>query len=99
MVTDAHKSYIGFAKHHNLQHKRIARGKHKNGEYHINDVSNYHNSLKDFVRHFNGISARYLANYLNRFSWIKSGTDNNLLIKNCLLGWHKSSVKIQRFQN
>ena len=86
LVTDSHKSYIQFAKNHNLQHKRIARGKHKNGEYHINNVSNYHKGLKDFVRHFNGISTRYLTNYLNWFSWIKSGADNNLLIKDCLFG-------------
>ncbi len=86
LVTDSHKSYIQFAKNHNLQHKRIANGKHKNGEYHINNVNNYHRGLKDFVRHFNGISTRYLANYLNWFSWIKSGADNNLLIKDCLFG-------------
>lgn len=85
-VTDSHKSYIQFAKNHNLQHKRIANGKHKNGEYHINNVNNYHRGLRDFVRHFNGISTRYLANYLNWFSWIKSGADNNLLIKDCLFG-------------
>ena len=85
LVTDSHKSYIQFAKNHNLQHKRIATGKHKNGEYHINNVNNYHKGLKDFVRHFNGISTKYLTNYLNWFSWIKSGADNNLLIKDCLL--------------
>lgn len=85
LVTDSHKSYIQFAKNHNLQHKRIANGKHKNGEYHINNVNNYHRGLKDFVRHFNGISTKYLVNYLNWFSWIKSGADNSTLIKNCLL--------------
>ncbi|MBE6443172.1 MAG: IS1595 family transposase [Alphaproteobacteria bacterium] len=87
LVTDSHKSYIGFAKNHNLQHKRIARGKYKNGIYHINNVNNYHKGLKDFIRPFNGISTRYLTNYLNWFSWIKSGADNNLLIKDCLFGF------------
>lgn len=87
LVTDSHKSYIGFAKSHNLQHKRIASGKHKNGEYHINNVNNYHKGLKDFVRHFNGISTKYLTNYLNWFSWIKFGADNNLLVKDCLFGF------------
>jgi len=83
LVTDSQKSYIQFAKNHNLRHKRIETGKHKNGEYHINNVNNYHKGLKDFVRHFNGISTQYLTNYLNWFSWIKSGADNKLLIKDC----------------
>lgn len=42
---------------------------------------------KDFIRPFNGISTRYLTNYLNWFSWIKLGADNNLLIKDCLFGF------------
>lgn len=67
LVTDFHKSYIQFAKNHNLQHKRIARSKHKNEEYHINNVNNYHKGLKDFLRHFNGISTKYLINYMNWF--------------------------------
>jgi len=63
-----------------------ASDKHKNGIYHINNVNNYHSGLKDFVRQFKGISTKYLDNYLNWFSWIRKGGDNNLLVKECLLG-------------
>lgn len=85
-VTDSHHSYMKFAKNHNLKHKRIATGKHKNGIYHINNVNSYHSGLKDFVRQFKGISTKYLDNYLNWFSWIRKGGDNNLLVKECLFG-------------
>ena len=86
LVTDYHKSYIKFAESHHLQHKRIARGKYKNGEYHINNVNSYHKGFKDFMKSFNGVSTRYLANYINWFSWIRKGGDNSLLVKDCLLG-------------
>ena len=85
LVTDSHKSYIQFAKNHNLQHKRIATGKYKNGIYHINNVNNYHKGLKDFLRGFNGISTKYLTNYLNWFAWQRSGKDDVLLIRECLI--------------
>lgn len=34
ICTDSHKSYIQFAKDLHLDHKRIPRGKHKEGIYH-----------------------------------------------------------------
>ena len=49
-------------------------------------VWEYHSGLKDFVRQFKGISTKYLDNYLNWFSWIRKGGDNNLLVKECLFG-------------
>lgn len=86
LVTDSCKSYIKFAENHNLQLKQIARGKHKNGEYHINTVNAYHKGLKQFLMKFNGISTKYLNNYLNWFQWLRTGLDNNVLIENYLLG-------------
>lgn len=43
ICTDSHKSYIQFAKDLALDHKRIMRGHHKNGIYHINSE---HSKLK-----------------------------------------------------
>lgn len=86
LVTDSCKSYIKFAGVHSLQLKQIARKKHKNGEYHINNVNAYHKGLKHFLMKFNGISTKYLNNYLNWFTWTRTGLDNSKLIKQCLLG-------------
>lgn len=86
LVTDSCKSYIRFAEEHNLQLKQITRKKHKNGKYHINNVNAYHKGLKKFLLKFNGISTKYLNNYLNWFSWTRTGLDNSKLIKQCLLG-------------
>lgn len=35
LCTDSHKSYMQFANDLSLEHKRIKRGKHKEGLYHI----------------------------------------------------------------
>ena len=86
LVTDSCKSYIRFAENYNLQLKQIARGKHKNGEYHINNVNAYHSGLKYFLMRFKGISTKYLNNYLNWFQWMRTGFDNNVLVKDYLLG-------------
>lgn len=42
ICTDSHKSYIQFAKNFNLDHKRIPRGHHTTGIYHINHVNSLH---------------------------------------------------------
>lgn len=86
LVTDSCKSYIKFAENYRLQLKQIARGKHKNGEYHINNVNAYHSGLKLFLYQFKGISTKYLNNYLNWFQWLRTGLDNNVLVKDYLLG-------------
>ncbi len=86
MITDSCSAYRKFAENHNLKLKQIPSGQHSLGKYNINRINSYHSGLKKFIKGFNGISTRYLDNYLNWFKWIKSGMDNNLLVKDCLLG-------------
>ncbi len=61
---DSHKSYIGFATNHVAHHYRIPRGKHKTGVYHINHVNSLHSKFKNWIRQFNGVSTKFLSNYL-----------------------------------
>ena len=84
LITDSCAAYRKFAENHNIKLKQIPSNKHNLGKYNINTINSYHNGLKKFIREFNGISTRYLDNYLNWFKWIKSGMDNILLIKECL---------------
>ena len=42
----------------------ILSGKAKKGIYHIQHINSYHSNLKKFMRKFNGISTKYLNNYL-----------------------------------
>jgi len=67
ICTDSHKSYIRFGRDLNLDHKRIMRDHHKNGIYHINHVNSLHSQFKKWMGRFNGVSTKFLANYLHWF--------------------------------
>jgi transposase-like protein len=81
ICTDSHKSYINFAINHVNHHYRIPRGKHKTGVYHINHVNSLHSKLKNWIHPFNGVSTKYLINYLYWFKWLQSFNDEKDLIK------------------
>jgi len=67
LCSDGNRIYLVFAKAKNLTHKIInaSRGEHtKEGAYHIQNVNAYDSRLKNWMRHFNGISTKYLESYL-----------------------------------
>jgi transposase-like protein len=68
--TDGHPSYAGFAKRENLTHKKIIASKSQRvveKQYHVQNVNSIDNRLKKFMDKFNGVSSKYLQNYLNWF--------------------------------
>ena len=71
ICTDLQKSYIKFAKDNVSEHIMIATGKHKNGIYHIANVNSLHSSFKRWIKPFNGVATKYLANYLHWFKWLQ----------------------------
>jgi len=81
ICTDSHKSYIAFAANHVSNHYRIPRGKHKTGVYHIIHVNSLHSKFKSWIRPFNGVSTKYLSNYLYWFKWLQSFNDEKDLVK------------------
>lgn len=73
LVTDKANSYKKFADSNaislvQVKSKNDVYGRRilpkKNGIYHIQHVNNYHSQLKRFMRQFNGVSTKYLNNYL-----------------------------------
>jgi len=42
------------------------------GIYHIQSVNNFHNRLQRFLRCYNGVSTKYLNNYISLFVWIEN---------------------------
>lgn len=64
ICSDGEKSYKGFVKGHGYKHIVIKSGQYKNGIYHLNHINGYHNGLKGFIRRFNGVSTKYLNNYI-----------------------------------
>lgn len=68
--TDGHPSYGGFAKRENLNHKKIIASQGQRvieKHYHVQNVNSLDSRLKKFISKFNGVSTKYLQNYLNWF--------------------------------
>jgi transposase-like protein len=69
LITDEHPSYKGFAKtKKQLTHKTVLAKEHinrSNKNIHLQRVNNTHKQLRDFLDKFNGVSSKYLQNYLN----------------------------------
>lgn len=67
LCSDGNRIYQVFARAKNLTHKIInaSRGEYtKERAYHIQNVNAYDSRLKNWIRHFNGISTKYLESYL-----------------------------------
>lgn len=70
LCTDSYKIYKGLAKREGLTHKAVTHlGKptQKNKAYHIQTVNNLHKAIRDHLNRFNGVSSKYLQNYLYWF--------------------------------
>jgi transposase-like protein len=68
LCTDAHPSFKAYAKANNLKYiqlnvskgQRVVRKK-----YHIQNVNGAHSNIKKWMVKFNGVSTKYLQNYMN----------------------------------
>jgi transposase-like protein len=87
LCSDTHHSYIGFATKNNLQHKTIkasAKEVVKEGKYHVQHVNQTGSELKKWLEKYNGVSTKYLQQYLNWFA-IKKQIENAALPLKALL--------------
>jgi hypothetical protein len=64
LCTDKMNAYIRFARSKGIQLIQLKSGKEKRGIYNIQRINNYHTRLKKFINTFNGVSTKYLNNYL-----------------------------------
>lgn len=75
LITDQHSSYIKYTKGlKTIKHKTVKASEQKqNSDKVINlqRVNNTHKQLQDFLDRFNGVSTKYLQNYLNWFLYQK----------------------------
>ena len=70
LCTDEHTSYKAFAQEEGLVHKthKSSLGQRVTEKtYHVQNVNNLHRRSKKFLEKFNGVSTKYLQNYLNWF--------------------------------
>jgi transposase-like protein len=86
LITDKHPSYKGFAKENpNIKHKALLAKDHvdkKDKTIHLQRVNNVHKQVKDFLKPFNGVSSKYLQNYLNWYAYSKKINNSKTTLKN-----------------
>lgn len=80
LITDKHNSYKAYTKDNKaIKHKRLLAKDHvdKNDKsIHLQKVNNVHSQVRDFIKPFNGVSSKYLQNYLNWYAY-KSKISNS----------------------
>ena len=90
LLTDSHPSYKSFAKENPLlNHKTFIAKDHvskTDKKIHVQTVNHTHRELKDFLRQFNGVSSKYLQNYLNLFAYADKLRESKHTIKQWLVG-------------
>jgi len=85
LITDKHHSYKAFAKDNpNIKHKRLLAKQHvdKNDKsIHLQRVNNTHKQVRDFLKPFNGVSSKYLQNYLNWYAYMDKIRNSKTMLK------------------
>ena len=64
LCTDKMNSYVPFAEHEHINVIPLKSTKRVDGIFSIQHINNYHSQLKKFIDRFNGVSTKYLPNYL-----------------------------------
>ena len=85
LITDKHPSYRAFAKDNpSIKHKALLAKEYvdkTDKSIHLQKVNNVHSQLRKFLRPFNGVSSKYLQNYLNWYAYVDE------------IKWNKETIK------
>ncbi len=85
LITDKHHSYKAFAKANpTIKHKSLLAKQHVDKDdksIHLQRVNNTHKQVRDFLKPFNGVSSKYLQNYLNWYAYMDKIRNNKTMLK------------------
>lgn len=85
LITDKHPSYKAFAKSNpTIKHKALLAKDHvdkNDSSIHLQKVNNVHSQLRTFLRPFNGVSSKYLQNYLNWYAYVDKIQNSKTTLK------------------
>jgi len=102
LITDSHNSYKSFVKENpGLKHKTFIAKDHINKgdkKVHVQTVNNKHKQLKQFLDPFNGVSSKYLQNYLNWFAYADKLRATKHTIKQWIIGGLVADNSYQLFE-
>jgi len=93
LVTDGNKVYPSYARSLRVRHEalNLSAGQRVRGPFHIQMVNNRHSRFVGFLDRFNGISTKYLANYLR---WFERTMLVNASPRSCLA----SAINVERIR-
>lgn len=92
IVTDKASAYVRFADKNHLKLVQLNGGKSKSGIYHIQHINSYHSMLKRFMRGFNGVSTKYLNNYLIWHNFVNYAKETSAEKQRILLNYALSTT-------
>ncbi len=85
LITDKHPSFKAYAKDTpSIKHKALLakdRVDKKDSSIHLQKVNNTHKQLRDFLKPFNGVSSKYLQNYLNWYAYMDNIRNSKTMLK------------------
>ena len=89
LITDKHPSYKAYAsKNSTIKHKQLLAKDHvdkKDKSIHLQKVNNVHSQLRGFLKPFNGVSSKYLQNYLNWYAYVGQIQNSKTTLKQWFL--------------
>ena len=88
LCSDTHHSYIAVANKNKIVHNTIkasAKELVKEGKYHVQHVNQTGKELKEWLDGFNGVSTKYLQQYLNWFAIKKKLDQAAIPLKSLLI--------------
>jgi transposase-like protein len=89
LITDKHPSFKAFAKDNpDIKHKALLAKEHvdKNDRtIHLQKVNSVHAEVRKFLRPFNGVSSKYLQNYLNWYAYADKLRESKTTLKQWFL--------------
>ncbi len=78
LVTDLMNSYRRFANKNDLELIQLKGSTSKKGIYNIQHINSYHSKLKKFMGTFNGVSTKYLNNYLIWHNFVNYAPESDI---------------------
>lgn len=96
LVTDKMNSYVRFSNASGIELVQLKTGKTKKGIYNIQHINSYHSQLKRFMKGFNGVSTKYLNNYLIWHNFVNYAKETNVEKRAILLSYVLTTLKTDR---
>jgi len=87
LCTDSEKSYSKLAIDNKRKRVAIKSGRGSKGIYNIQRINSYHSQLKRFINHFNGVSTKYLNNYIAWHNFVNIAPEGYIEKHNVLLNY------------